>query len=153
MCRVLVVEDDTNTQKLLCEILKRDTHEVKGVKSVVEALEVIVKFDPEVVMIDLNLNGQRGEVLIKKLPHEDCVAIILTGQELTEDERVAMLENGVNVILQKPTSPRIITAHVRNAGAYANSKRAVRQCYVPDTLLEQMRSATQDLTNLIGEQS
>ena len=69
--RVLIVEDEAFTRTIVGELLDASGIEVNTVKSVSEALAVMEKFDPHVVVTDLDLGkGPDGADLLTKVAAE-----------------------------------------------------------------------------------
>ncbi len=65
--RLLLVEDDKTTQKLLESILRNSGIEVRSYESAQEAYESFCSFRPDVVIADLGLPDSNGFELIKRL--------------------------------------------------------------------------------------
>ena len=64
---ILIVEDDTEINKLLCRILEKNNYNVRGAFSGTEAEMCIEKYDFQLVLLDLMLPGITGEKLIEKI--------------------------------------------------------------------------------------
>lgn len=70
--RVLVAEDEEFTLNLLREVLEGANFQVEAVKSVAEAIERVVSFDPHAVVTDLNFGvaGPSGADLLQFIERE-----------------------------------------------------------------------------------
>ena len=66
-CRILLVEDDLDTQELLKTVLKRHGAEVTAVSSSTEALAEISRAKPDVIISDIGMVGENGYEFIRKL--------------------------------------------------------------------------------------
>jgi DNA-binding NarL/FixJ family response regulator len=69
--KVLIVEDELFTQKLICEIITNLGHKCEAASSVNEALSQVKAFSPELIITDLDLGpGPTGIDLINKMDKE-----------------------------------------------------------------------------------
>jgi len=69
--KVLIVEDEIFTQKLICEIITNLGHRCEAASSVNEALSQVTAFSPELIITDLDLGpGPTGIDLINKIDKE-----------------------------------------------------------------------------------
>jgi CheY-like chemotaxis protein len=67
--RVLVVDDDIDWLMLLERRLLKEGFVVETAASLPEAEEVIAYFNPHIVLLDININGNDGRQLCWKLKH------------------------------------------------------------------------------------
>lgn len=108
--RILIVEDDVDTQELLKTVLSRHGAEVTTVNSGASALAEIAHAKPDVIISDIAMAGENGYDLIKKIrslgPEEGghVPAIALTAYAGPSDRRRALLA-GFQTHLAKPVEP------------------------------------------------
>jgi DNA-binding NarL/FixJ family response regulator len=79
--RVLLVDDDPLMTRLLCDVLEQKGFEVAAASSAAEARDVLVEFDPDIALVDLELGGGPSGVDMAHLIHHQhpgVVIIILT---------------------------------------------------------------------------
>jgi DNA-binding response OmpR family regulator len=113
---VLVVDDDPSIRLLLELHLRAGGHHVRQVATVEEALLRSVERRPDLLLLDVDLAGQRGERLIELLdrglgrPHRVCLVSGLPEPELA----VLAAANGVGY-LTKPFDPVALAAVVAAA--------------------------------------
>ena len=113
--RILLVEDDVDTQELLKTILRRHGAEVDIVDSGVSALAEISRARPDVIISDIAMPGENGYELIRKirsLPAEEggrIPAIAVTAYAGASDRRSALLA-GFQTHLAKPIEPDDLVA-------------------------------------------
>lgn len=79
--RILIVEDDDTFNATLLRALKRRGYEALAAKSAPAALDIAQSTLPDWVVLDLNLDGASGLVLIPRLLaiNPACRIVILTG--------------------------------------------------------------------------
>ena len=58
--RILIAEDDRDAAAMLHMLLAEDGHQVHGVSSGGQVMGAVIDFDPDVVLLDINLPGRSG---------------------------------------------------------------------------------------------
>ena len=113
--RVLVVEDEPDTRNLVRRVLEASQAEVVSAGSAAEALDVLERARPDVVVSDIGMPGMDGYALlaaIRKRPRGNALpALALTAFARTEDRRRALAE-GFTEHLPKPVDPAELVAAV-----------------------------------------
>jgi CheY-like chemotaxis protein len=115
--RVLVVDDEPDTRELMGLILEEHHAEVQTAGSAAEALAVLARCRPMVLVSDIGMPGEDGYALIQKvrrLPPEQggaVPALALTAFVRAEDRTRAILE-GYQLHLAKPVEPWVLASHV-----------------------------------------
>jgi two-component system, NtrC family, response regulator AtoC len=104
--RVLIVEDDVAIRKGLESAVRDLGSQPKSVGTVGEAARAVEEFDPEVLIVDVNLpDGDGIEVLrAAREAKPDREGIVLTGQA-SLDSAVEALRAGASDYLMKPLRP------------------------------------------------
>ena len=108
--RILVVEDDPDTQELLTTLLLRHGAKVTTVPSCNDALAEIESSKPDVIISDIGMAGENGYELIRKIRSMNpeaggrIPAIALTAYAGSADRRRALLA-GFQTHLPKPVEP------------------------------------------------
>ncbi len=115
--RILLVEDDADTQDLLKTVLGRHGADVIAADSGARALSELRQGKPDVIISDIAMVGENGYDLIRKIrsmPPEEgghIPAIALTAYAGTSDRRRALLA-GFQTHLAKPVEPDDLVAVV-----------------------------------------
>ncbi len=101
---VLVVDDDKNYLKLLCQYLDETNMPYLTSEDGQEAIEMIEKHSPGLVILDLmmpNINGFEVLDWIRQSEkHKDISVIVVSAKDLTEKERESLIERA-NMIIHK----------------------------------------------------
>lgn len=107
--RILVVDDEADSRKVLKEILVHWGYEVKEAADGQEALQKSAGFLPAVVIADLVMPGLDGLGLLKVLHTElpFAAVIILTGQATIESAVAAMMEGAYDYVTKPVDPPRL----------------------------------------------
>lgn len=112
---VLVVDDLDPNARLLELLLSRDGHRVQRAHDGLEALQMVAREQPDLVLMDVMMPGLNGFELATALRgHESTRAIpfmFLSGEPATENGRRAR-ELGALAYLTKPFSPTALAERV-----------------------------------------
>jgi signal transduction histidine kinase/ActR/RegA family two-component response regulator len=112
--RVLVVDDDSEGLALADAILSRAGAEVRTTASVFGALDLLRAWQPDVLVSDLEMPGEDGYSLIRKVralgasEGGEIPAIALSGYGRPQD-RLKCIAAGFNMHVPKPVDPRELT--------------------------------------------
>lgn len=116
LLRVLVVEDDRVMSALLASKLERAGHTVFTACDGVEALAMVARHQPQLIIADWLMPNMGGIGLCRKLretaEHQDVYFIVMTAQE-DSDKLVEAFEAGVDDYLVKPINTKIFFARLR----------------------------------------
>ncbi len=99
MSRILVVDDDTHISNLLTEALKREGYIVDKAFSGTEAMIVLSKNKPDLILLDLMLPDLCGEEL---LPQIKDIPIIVVSAKADVADKVGLLLGGAVDYVTKP---------------------------------------------------
>ena len=107
--RVLVVDDQPDTQRVLTALLERCGANVTTASSAAEALELLTTHEHDVLLSDIGMPGGDGYSLLRALrassrPGAEIPAIALTAYARDED-RTASLDAGFQSFVAKPVEP------------------------------------------------
>jgi CheY-like chemotaxis protein len=126
--RVLLVEDEPDARELLIAVLTRCRADVRAVANATDALLELEAWQPEVLISDIEMPGEDGYTLIRKirsLPPEHggkIPAAALTAYARAEDRMRALL-SGFQLHVPKPVEPAELVAVVASlAGRTAVEK-------------------------------
>jgi signal transduction histidine kinase/CheY-like chemotaxis protein len=127
---VLVVEDDPDSRALLTTILQQGGATVTDAASAPEALDILRRHRPDVLVTDLGMPGTDGFELIRLLRNDmngalrSIPAIAVTGYARAED-RTAALAAGFQAHLRKPVNEAELCATVAAFGRLATGGSAI----------------------------
>lgn len=105
--KLLIVDDDKTTRKLLSLYLKGKGYEIATAENGLDALEKLGTETINLVVTDMNMPYMDGIELTKTLradPAWSALPIIMVTTEADDDERKKAFEAGVNDYLVKPTN-------------------------------------------------
>jgi two-component system OmpR family response regulator len=112
--RLLVVDDEPNIVELLSASLRFSGFEVTTAQSGREALDLVPKVRPDLVVLDVMMPGMDGFSVVKQLRGNgvQVPVLFLTARDATED-RVAGLTLGGDDYVTKPFSLEEVVARIR----------------------------------------
>lgn len=115
MARILVVDDDPAIRDLLLATLGFGAHEVLTAESGDEAVAQAGRAPPDVVVLDLDLPGQDGEAILRRLRGAGVQARVLVLTGSGRGREAAMRAAGAFDYLTKPFSPLELIARLEGA--------------------------------------
>jgi two-component system, OmpR family, alkaline phosphatase synthesis response regulator PhoP len=110
--RVLVVDNDAKTVKLVNDYLKHDGYGMLTTCDGMEALRIAREGQPDLIVLDLMLPGVDVSEVCRRLIEESDVQIIMLTAKTTENECLAGLDVDTDECVAKPFSPRELAAMV-----------------------------------------
>lgn len=110
MKKILVVEDDSSIHSILEEMLKQENYDVLNAYSGTEAMMLLEKENPDLILLDLMLPGLNGEEIIKKNNH---IPIIVLSAKISKEDKVECLLDGANDYITKPFEKDELLARIK----------------------------------------
>lgn len=114
--KILVVEDEPDIRKLVHYNLTQDHYKVVEAENGEQALKIVQREKPSLVILDLMMPGMSGLEVCRTLRGQEDTAklpILMLTAKAGEADRVLGLELGADDYLAKPFSPRELVARVR----------------------------------------
>ena len=125
--RILVVEDDRFMRDAVDLILTQSGYHVTGVGSGEEALDVVSRIMPELVLLDIGLPGVRGLKVLSTLRQRGLVVpILMMPADASPTTVCAVMEMGGSGYVLKPFEPRELLDRVRSALTSTGIRRDLR---------------------------
>ena len=133
---IVLVEDDTELRGLVADLLAREGWRVAAVGDGTAMERAIERELPDLLILDINLPGEDGLSICRRVGASGEVAILMLTARSEEIDRIVGLEIGADDYLGKPFHPRELTARVR-----ALLRRRARTPPAPDTADAELRAA------------
>jgi DNA-binding response OmpR family regulator len=116
MYEILIVDDDAQIVDMVEIILKREGYHVSRAHTVRDAIEIVDRSIPDLIIIDTMLPDLDGVSLCRTLRERDHTAntpiLFLTGLRTTNNV-VDAFNSGADDYIRKPFQPRELAARVR----------------------------------------
>ncbi len=132
--KILVVDDDLDSLKLIGLVLQRRGYDIIAAQSGAQALEKIESAPPDLVLLDIMMPGLDGYEVsrqIRSVPATADLPIIMFTAKTAVQEKVAGFEAGADDYLTKPVHPEELVSRVA-----AVLQRAQRRCAEENVSME-----------------
>ena len=113
MQRILVIEDDTDINRLLCRILTKAGYEAIAAYSGTEAQLRLERETPDMIMLDLMLPGVDGFEICREVRSQKNTPIIMVSAKKDDIDKIRGLGLGADDYMTKPFSPSELVARVK----------------------------------------
>lgn len=113
--QILVIDDEIQIRKLLEITLNSNDYKTIFAVNAKEGLSMVANHQPDLVILDLGLPDEDGQVVLKRLREWYSNPIIILTVKSAEDEIVKALDNGANDYLTKPFRTQELLARIRTA--------------------------------------
>ena len=125
MSKILIVEDDKKLREELIKYLRNNMYEA----------EDILKFNADLVLLDINLPNIDGEYILKELRKVSNVPIIMITSKDTELDELISLNYGADQYVTKPFNLQILLAKIasllrRSASFSSNQNKIEMQDFI-----------------------
>lgn len=124
MKRILIVEDDLNICLELRELLNNSGYDALILKDFENAEAEILKTEPDLVLLDINIPFMNGEALLQNLRKTSNIPVIMVTSRNSETDEALSITYGADDYITKPYNPNIlllrIGAVLKRANAEAN---------------------------------
>lgn len=138
--RVLVIEDDPDTEQMLRMILQSEGYDVLSAGNGPLGLELLRKMGPDLVILDWMLPGMEGIEVCRRAREFSSVPIVMLTAKTASSDKVAGLDTGADDYLAKPFEPEELLArlraHLRRAAMIGDGLQRDRPIQVGDLRLE-----------------
>ena len=114
MSTVLVVDDEPIVRDVVVRYLRRDGFATLEAETGEEAMTILERQLPSLVVLDVMLPGTDGLELCRRIRATSDLPIVLLTARGDEADRIVGLELGADDYVTKPFSPRELAVRVRN---------------------------------------
>jgi two-component system CheB/CheR fusion protein len=115
--RILVVDDNEDNVTTTTLLLRAHGHEVHGCHRGAEAMRFVVTFEPDVVLLDLNMPEKNGWEIAAEIRARSTVKrpvlIAISGKYIQASDRALSQLRGFDHHLAKPVDPDALLALIK----------------------------------------
>lgn len=133
---ILIVDDVTTNLKCLGEILKSE-YSLSMAKSGEQALTMIKKIKPDLVLLDVKMPGMDGYETfecIKKIPECSDVPVIFLTADTQNDSELKGLRLGACDFIRKPYEPDVMIGRIERVLLQEERNREIKNAALRDPL-------------------
>lgn len=110
---ILVVDDEVKVRSVICQYLKNAGFQTIEATNGVSALEVVNKYDVDLVVLDIILPKLDGFDVCKEIKKiNNSIPVILLSAKTSENDKLSGFEFGCDDYVVKPFSPKELVARV-----------------------------------------
>lgn len=125
-CKILTVDDEMGIDSFFYDFFTVRSYEVFNAQSGKEAIRIVQKEHPRIILLDINMRGMNGLETLKKIREIDkeCAIIMVTGVK-DDDMMKKAKELGADDYITKPLSLeyldkvvllKVMNLHIRDMG-------------------------------------
>lgn len=111
--RILTIDDEKQIRKLLKIGLEAEGFEVADAANAADGLDAVVKQQPDLVLLDLNLPDGYGLDVLKKIREFSEVPVLVLSVKDKEADKIELLEAGADDYITKPFGMGELLARMR----------------------------------------
>jgi len=143
---ILIIDDEIQIRKLLEITLNSNDYTTMSAATAKEGSIMSVTHPPDLIILDLGLPDEDGQVVLRKLREWYLGAIIILSVRSSEEEIVKALDNGANDYLTKPFRTGELLARIRTALRQTQNISSIQKLEF-DNLIIDLTSRTVILDN------
>ncbi|HNO95082.1 MAG TPA: response regulator [Anaerolineales bacterium] len=124
--RILIVDDDVDTLRLVGLMLQRQGYQVIAASNGSQGLTKAFEERPDLILLDVmmpDMDGYEVTRRLRKNPATAAIPVLMFTAKTQLDDKVAGFEVGADDYLTKPTHPTELQSHVKALLARAVPKR------------------------------
>ena len=113
MPKILVVDDERPIAEIIKYNLQKEGFEVQTAYDGEEAIKMVHKMNPELIILDIVLPKKNGFEVLKEIRMEFVMPVIMLTAKEEENDKITGLELGADDYITKPFSNKELIARVR----------------------------------------
>ena len=135
--RILIVDDEEDIREIISFNLSKDGYETITADNGEEALELISKELPDLVILDIMLPGIDGNMVCMKVKSDEKtkhIPVLMLSAKSDETDQVVGLKMGADDYLTKPFSVKVLSAKVSAVLRRIESSESSKPAEAPQEL-------------------
>lgn len=114
MKKILIVEDDNKLRNELEIFLNNNGYLTESLKAFNNTINDILKINPELLLLDINLPNTDGEYICKEIRKQSNIPIIIITSRDNEIDELLSINNGADHYITKPFNIHILLAKINS---------------------------------------
>lgn len=112
MQKILIVEDDEKLRNELEIFLSHQGYQVECLKRFDNTIADILKINPDLILLDINLPGVDGEYICREIRKQSNIGIIIVTSRDNELDELVSINYGADHYITKPFNIHILLAKI-----------------------------------------
>lgn len=133
---ILVVDDEPQIRRVLRATLSRNGYDVIEAKSGQEAVEMVVRVHPDLILLDVNMPEMSGLEACRKIRLSFSGPIIMVTVRNSEQDKVLALDSGADDYVVKPFAMGELLARIRAALRRSGSEEPLPKIESPELTVD-----------------
>ena len=114
MKRICIFEDDNGIREELCILLENAGYEAVEMEDYEHSVEGIIKENPDMVLLDINLPFKNGKDILKEVRKQSQVPVIMVTSSDAERDEIISMGYGADDYITKPYNPTLLLLRIGN---------------------------------------
>lgn len=110
--KILIIEDDFELSNELKILLDNNGYHGIILQDLQNALENIIKINPDLILLDIKLPYLNGQQLLKQIRKNSNVPVIMVTSKDSEIDEILAMSYGADDYITKPYNPTILLLHI-----------------------------------------
>ena len=110
--KILIIEDDRQMRQELKILLDNSGYAGEILEDFSNVKKSIVSMKPDLVLLDIKLPGQSGQMILRELRLESQVPVIMVTSMDSEMDEVLSMSWGADDYITKPYNPTLLLLHI-----------------------------------------
>lgn len=114
MKKILIIEDELTIRHELKTLLENSGYKVLIIENFTNLKEQILKLKVDLILLDINIPNENGEIVLKNLRKEINTPIIMVTSRASELDEALSISYGADDYITKPYNPTILLLRIQN---------------------------------------
>lgn len=132
--KILIVDDDVETLRLVGLMLQRQGYEIASASNGAQAISMAQREQPDLIVLDVmmpDMDGYQVTSTLRQMPATALTPILMFTAKSQVDDKVAGYDAGVDDYLTKPVHPAELVAHIKALLTRSRARNAVSAPQAP----------------------
>lgn len=135
MQKILIAEDDEKLRNELEIFLNNNGYQAETLKSFDNTIVDILKINPDLILLDINLPGVDGEYICREIRKQSNMGIIIVTSRDNELDELVSINYGADHYITKPFNIQILLAKINSLLRRTNNNITKDKIDVKDFIL------------------
>ena len=149
MEKILIIEDDEKLRNELEIFLNNNGYLSETLNTFNNTLNDILKINPELLLLDINLPNADGEYICKEIRKKSNMPIIIITSRDNEIDELLSINNGADHYITKPFNIHILLAKINSLLRRTKSQENIDKIDAKDFILNINKSTIEKDNNII----
>jgi two-component system, OmpR family, KDP operon response regulator KdpE len=133
---ILVVDDEPQIRRVLRMTLSSNGYDVIEASNGQEAVEMVVRENPDLILLDVNMPGMTGLEACRKIRMSFDIPIIMVTVRSSEQDKILALDSGADDYVVKPFAIGELLARIRAALRRTSSEEPLPKIETPELSID-----------------